>query len=289
MSPTFRARAVATPLLERSRSVGVSLGGTRSAAYFDFDGFVVAMTAAGVPLMPNGIGVDAASVAAAAPGARATLGPGRLDAGTSSVRWPARRAPAWDPTATPGRDPGRLEDIARAALEACGVDPGRSLAAQLGAGGSRGRGIALLVDAVATRDPAAAAGAARELLGQGPGLTPEGDDWLAGCAATVATWGDAGAWAAGPRRRWLGALCPSDARRRTTALSATLLELAVTGQVVEPAGRVLELRGSSVGSALADLSSLGHSSGRAYALAIGATAWSLGAPAFIGSKRARSA
>jgi hypothetical protein len=182
----------------------------------------------------------------------------------------------------------RLQDLARAALKACCVDPAGSLAAHLGAGGNA-RGIAVLLDAVATRDPAAAERAAGELLGRGPGLTPEGDDWLAGCAATVATWGDAAGWAVGPRRRWLGALCPPDARRRTTALSATLLELAVTGQVVEPVGRVLELTESSVGNAPARLLCVGHSSGRAYVLAIGATAWSLGAPAFIGSKRARSA
>jgi hypothetical protein len=72
---------------------------------------------------------------------------------------------------------------------------------------------------------------------------------------------------------------------RTTALSVTLLELAARGQVVEPAGRLLDL--STEGErgwpgALRRLERLGHGSGRAYALGIGAAAWLLAAGGGVG-------
>ena len=89
------------------------------------------------------------------------------------------------------------------------------------------------------------------LIGRGPGLTPEGDDAVAGLAAVTAA--RDGAWAA--------ALLGRDLRRRTTALSATLLELAARGMGPEAlqalvAGRL---------GALDRLVRMGHTSGRAYA------------------------
>ena len=80
----------------------------------------------------------------------------------------------------------------------------------------------------ATRSLAAAAGA--RLIGRGGGLTPEGDDLVAGVAAVVAV----AAWPAASREAWLAALVGADLRTRTTALSATLLELAAAGMGPEP-------------------------------------------------------
>jgi hypothetical protein len=112
-----------------------------------------------------------------------------------------------------------------------------------------------LVAAVRTRDPAAAAAAGARLIGRGGGLTPEGDDLVAGVAAVVA----AGPWP--DKEAWLRALVGDDLRRRTTALSATLLELAAQGMGPEP----LQAWLAGDAAALARLIAIGHSTGRATA------------------------
>jgi Protein of unknown function (DUF2877) len=201
---------VAAPVRERfdGRSAIVA-GANRYAAYVDFDGFVVALTARGVPLMPNGIALDRDSPPV---GARVTLDLAGAD--------------VWDPTLRLGADPVRRGgEILRAI--------GRS-------------------DERSWRMPAA-----DRLLGRGPGLTPEGDDILAATAAVVAARSAA-------RDPWLDALLPHDLRARTTALSATLLELACAGQAIEP---LHGLFGDHWRTALARLLTLGHSTGRAYATA----------------------
>jgi Protein of unknown function (DUF2877) len=91
-----------------------------------------------------------------------------------------------------------------------------------------------------------------ELIGRGPGLTPEGDDFVAGMAGVLAAAG---------RGDDVAALLGDDLRRRTTALSATLLELAAQGMGPEPLQAVL----AGDADALPRLLSLGHTSGRAYA------------------------
>ena len=91
-----------------------------------------------------------------------------------------------------------------------------------------------------------------ELIGRGPGLTPEGDDVVAGMAGVLA---------AASRHDEVAALLGTDLRRRTTALSATLLELAARGMGPEPLQAVLAGRAD----ALPRLLAMGHTSGRAYA------------------------
>jgi hypothetical protein len=110
--------------------------------------------------------------------------------------------------------------------------------------------------AVAARDPGLAAAAARQLIGRGPGSTPEGDDAIAVTAALVA----AGPWDAALKAAWLGAVLPDDLRARTPALSATLLELATQGAIAEPLHAALH------GGPLERLTRLGHTTGRAYAV-----------------------
>jgi Protein of unknown function (DUF2877) len=159
-------------------------------------------------------------------------------------------------------------------------------------------GLTLLFRAVRERDPEPAAAAVRDLLGRGPGLTPEGDDLLAGVAGSLAVLGPAVDSPAQlqeppPPDRFgseVGPEPPSDPvlvvltsiAGRTTALSATLLGLAATRRLPEPAGRLLDL--SPAGekawpAALARLGRLGHGSGRAYAAGIAVTASLLGAAA----------
>jgi hypothetical protein len=110
-----------------------------------------------------------------------------------------------------------------------------------------------LARAVATREPSLSADVGARLIGRGGGLTPEGDDLLAGAAAVVAaSWADSAAW--------LHALVGDDLRSRTTALSATLLELAVRGMGPEPLQALL----GGDPDARERLVALGHSTGRAY-------------------------
>jgi hypothetical protein len=114
-----------------------------------------------------------------------------------------------------------------------------------------------LVEAAVARDPSLAAAAGARLIGRGGGLTPEGDDLVAGVAAVVASL----PWPLALREAWLAALVGADLRARTTALSATLLELAVRGMGPEPLQAVL----AGDAAALSRLVALGHSTGRAYA------------------------
>jgi hypothetical protein len=114
-----------------------------------------------------------------------------------------------------------------------------------------------LVRAVQTRRPSLAAAAGARLIGRGGGLTPEGDDLVAGVVSVIAV----GDWPGALREAWVGAVIGGDLRRRTTSLSATLLELAALGMGPEP----LQAWLAGDGRALARLESIGHSTGRAIA------------------------
>ena len=114
-----------------------------------------------------------------------------------------------------------------------------------------------LVRAVESRDPSLAAQVGARLIGRGGGLTPEGDDLVAGVVAVIAV----GTWPGALRQAWVDALIGGDLRRRTTALSATLLELAASGMGPEP----LQAWLAGDAAALARLEAIGHSTGRAIA------------------------
>jgi hypothetical protein len=144
-------------------------------------------------------------------------------------------------------------------------------------------GVEVLLRAVLECDAGLAAEAAEALSGRGPGLTPEGDDLLAAVAGTLVVLGPVVGLGAEVLEGLAGALVGG--RGRTTALAGTLLELAGRGLVMEPAGRLLEL--SAAGergwpSALRRLERVGHGSGRAYALGIGAAAWMLAGVGAVG-------
>lgn len=112
---------------------------------------------------------------------------------------------------------------------------------------------------------------ARLLLGKGPGLTPEGDDYLAGALAGTRLLGEA------LRRDRIAALIAGVsvplaklADARTTSFSASLIHSALRGQVAEPAGtllRALTGRGD-IESSHQHLLDVGHSSGPALAAGI---------------------
>jgi hypothetical protein len=303
------AHLVATPVLERvgGGRPGVVLGAGTTAAWVDLDGFVVAITTREVPLLPNAVALAAGSGvparAGVGPGAPARLSPGRVDLGPLRITWDPATPPAWDPTVSIPADAGR-DSVARrgaALLGALGIgfdpaapDPVAWSAALVGELARIGlptavdpdgaAALRLLFQGIRERDPAPAAAGARDLLGRGPGLTPEGDDLLAAVAGTLAVLGPTTGLdgtgladlltAVGPAigvegSKPAGPLTP--ATSRTTALSATLLALAAVGRLAEPAGRLLDLgpQGEAAWpAALARLERLGHGSGRAYAAGI---------------------
>src|SRR4051794_34039588 len=283
----MRASVVATPVLERlaaGAARGVVRGATERAAYLDLEGFVVALTAPGVPLMPNGIAVARTALGDGA----VRAAPGRIVAAGDAGTWDAAAPPAWEPGlprlgpagagAPRGRGAGRAAAPGRGGAPDAGAlrERGAAIAAALGrwwelGAGERGReGLDALGRALRDRDANAAARAAERLLGLGGGLTPEGDDVLTATAAVVAAAGAAFGFAGRARERWLAALVPDDTASRTTALSATLLRLGAEGRIVEPVHRLLDLGGRDEAwrEALATLEATGASTGRAYAAAV---------------------
>jgi len=270
------AEVVATPVLERLRAgaaAGVVRGATARAAYLDLGGFVVALTAPGIPLMPNGIAVPSTAVHEGAVRGE----PGRIEVAGDAVTWDPDAPPAWEPR-LPGAGAGDADALrARgAAIRAALADAGSAPDGGTGAiaATARGRaGLEHLHRALADRDRVAAGAAADRLTGLGGGLTPEGDDVLTATAAIVAATGGAAGFTGPDRAGWLAALVPGDVDTRTTALSATLLTLAADGRIVEPVHRLLDPAAGEAAwrDALATLVATGASTGRAYAATAGAT------------------
>lgn len=116
--------------------------------------------------------------------------------------------------------------------------------------------------------PGAILTAAESLIGRGPGLTPEGDDYLAGALAATRTLGEAvgSAGAAAMLDAFAGSLALL-ASIRTTTFSAALICHAVDGRVAAPAGALLRAFAGRGDVALShrDLMHVGHTSGPALA------------------------
>ena len=104
------------------------------------------------------------------------------------------------------------------------------------------------------------------LLGRGPGLTPSGDDVLAGYLV--------GAAAYGLPADDLRAFVHSQAHRRTTTLSAALLRHAALGEAIPQVAGLLDALGGRrrLDRALAELLAVGHTSGAALASGVLAAA-----------------
>ena len=110
------------------------------------------------------------------------------------------------------------------------------------------------------------------LLGLGSGLTPSGDDVLAGYLAAAAAYGL-------PAER-LRAFVRAEAPRRTTTLSAALLRHAAAGEAIPQVRRLLVALddGTGIDAALAGLLLVGHTSGAALAAGMLAAARAACAP-----------
>ncbi len=264
-------RSVAIPVLEWLDSERPGTGRVAwigpTGAYVDFDGFVLAVTAAGVQRMPNGVELTGALPQHVRLGAPARIFGDSLEVDNA----PAVRlgADPWDPR--PRRPISRAQAAGwgEAILRSLGVRPGGSSGSlasaiirrsKLGDEPAAREGIAALLRWLSGKGEAEARVASSRLVGRGPGATPVGDDLLAGAAFADAV--------LDPLSASTHLLCPSDVDHRTTPLSATLLRLAVHGLVMETAARLLDVSGEGLAS-LESLARLGGSTGIAYALAIG--------------------
>ncbi len=202
--------------------------------------------------LPNSIEIASSTLADALGmvphGASATVGFDRiaLDGLTVGVvRW-------WDPRPRLGRiSTAELEAAIRGLPTAVPDIESTPLAVALSAG-----------------SPPAILAAAESLIGSGPGLTPEGDDYLAGALSAIRILGDAlGVPRATAALDSVAGALDQLACARTTTFSASLIRHAVAGRVAAPAGvllRALAGRGD-VAISHRDLLRVGHTSGPALA------------------------
>lgn len=267
---TGAASAAVRPVLEAPRRPARVLAAFPAGVYLqvrtELEPSVIAVITGEATRLPNSV-LLAGDLPHVAVGDEAAVGDGVILLGRLSLH--ARRW--WDPAPPLGRvDPARL----------------REAAPRLGAGtpGLAGdEAVELLAAGCASGHLLGVLTAAERLMGLGPGLTPSGDDVLAGLLVTLRGLGAAaGAERAVRLAGWLAATVAFDARTRTTPISATLLHCAARGEscpeVVEVLRGLAGLR--PLEPAVHRLRRLGHTSGSdlAQGIAIGVAAvLSLGA------------
>ncbi len=217
---------------------------------------------------PRGNAAEAAWFASAQTGHDAFVGKRLVQAGR--IRVPVRRW--WDPSPV-------LGPLSRARLEqGCVALEGICAASARRPGLEGHQGPATLAASCAAGDLASAVETAESLIGLGPGLTPSGDDMLAGLLLALRLLG--GAIRGGTRAvwlaDWLSAAVTHDASDRTTSVSATLLHCAARGQAAAEVATVLRAFAGQepAGPAVARLLAAGHTSGAdlAWGLAAGCRA-----------------
>lgn len=264
---TAAASAAIGDLLDGEPQPAELIGRYPVAAYLRIGARVVAVTAPEAVRLPNASVVGRSEFAAVAAQRRptVTVGGGGLRIGSVGVvvrRW-------WDPVPHLARlDRAAVVggvSVARARLPAW-PDPDHPAAGALAAG--RNTLAAFLASgqtaSAGHHDEVRAAVAG--LVGLGPGLTPAGDDLLAGLVGGLVVFGRA----APDGSRWAGEVAASladEAARlsgRTTILAADLAGHAAVGAMAEPAAALCHaLAGARPLDAAVDgLVAVGHTSGR---------------------------
>ena len=281
-SGSIVARPVFDLVLKRDAS-GIVRGSGSMAAYIEVSDLVIAVTGRTVPAMPNGIVVmQQHGLQAFQSGSPVEID--RDGIRSADVRVSLIRPRVWDPLVPQwANSAGELLDTAREMWWrlrlARTVEP-LEMVDRLARGGYAtasevdGRvGLELLFRSVGECDPEHARRAAALLLGRGPGLTPEGDDFLAAALAALRACERSTGWTHEEVGAWRSAVLPDDLRKRTTALSATLLEFAERGYVSEPVQTLFDV-GAPFEEWLRELNRLkrvGHGTGRAWAAGCAAT------------------
>ncbi|GIH99724.1 hypothetical protein Pta02_17330 [Planobispora takensis] len=254
---TGAASAILRPVLESPRRPARVLAAFPAGVYLEvraeLEPHVVAVVTGEATRLPNAVVLNA-PLPRVTVGDEASVGDGSIEVGHLSLR--AHRW--WDPAPPLGPvDPVRLAHALPQLTELCDRSARRP--------GLEGNGaVALLAEACAEASLLNGIMASEQLVGLGPGLTPSGDDVLAGLLVALRHLGaaagvDRAVWLAD----WLAAAVTFDARGRTTPISATLLHCAARG---EASGEVLAvLRGlagrQALEPALHRLLGLGHTSG----------------------------
>jgi len=238
------ASAALRPLLAPAPVPGRVLGANRAVIWLEAGDECIVIERRGIGL-PNGVTTTADFPDVPAVGTPAEIGDLeiRIGAGAVSVsRW-------WDPR--PHLPPADAGALARAFAR---LDPAEADDAGLEA-------------ALSARHRPSVAGSARSLVGRGDGLTPAGDDVLAGVIATLRL-------VRAPDAAMLADLLIPPvldaAETRTTLLSRSLLRHAAAGRVALPVADLfaaLTGSGDPIGS-FRRLLSMGHSSGPALAAGI---------------------
>jgi Protein of unknown function (DUF2877) len=275
----FTSHSLTAPVraLGETPRLGTVLGSSAAAAYLAFGDSVVALTARSVPPMPNGAAViEGHGLNAFEPGARVHLSAEGVRTSRAEVAWREADLVDLGVSSNESYDAGAVAHRGRDLLRALGQDAD-PVAAIAGArpelvAGEGLEGVRLLSKGLTLGEPDVVARAARILTGRGPGLTPDGDDLLAAAAAaTVAFEGPAGFR---PTTGLRGALLADDLEERTSSLSASLLRLAVEGQVIDPVRALLDLGAERAvwTRALARLERIGHGTGGTYARGCALTA-----------------
>jgi hypothetical protein len=241
--PGTASRSIA-PLLVGTPTPARLLGSSSRGAWLRLGSQVIVVTGRGAARLPNGVAVGWSGPNFPRPGEPCVVGEGRLAFGDTEVgivRW-------WDPR--PTLQPVTVAGLAAAAAEVRGLLACPS--------------HQLLASALDQRDVATVRRAMLDLLGRGPGLTPQGDDVLVGVLAGLRLLGPAigSDWAAS----MLGSMAPIirvEAPRRTTSLSAALLHHATAGEVAGPVANLLQaLTGrGDLSAAVARLRGMGATSG----------------------------
>ncbi len=235
------------PLLLRSRRNATLLGVSEHAAWAGLDDEVLVLSDREAVRLPNAVELDVPAIGRwITDGAPVLVGSASVEVGgfTAVVRRWFDPSPAL-PRCTRTGVATRLHRFSAAT----GVDPEPGL-----------------LDALRSRNPAAVERAAVRMMGSGAGLTPEGDDILAGSLAAALLLGSA----TGTRMTVIGEAGPGLAtasRTRTTSFSGSLIRHALRGEVADPfAGALMAIagRGDPV-SAGATLLDVGGTSGRALA------------------------
>jgi len=279
---TGAASAAIRAVLDGPRRDARVLAAFPLAGYLELSGDaeprVLALVMPSAVRLPNALVVpETAPLQRLRPGMYAQVGGGAVRCGpvyAGAARW-------WPPVPVlPPVTPDRLDGaVARLAAVAA------SSARRPGLTGADGPGA--LAACCAADDLAGAVEQAERVVGLGPGLTPSGDDVLCGLLLALRLLGDAvrrtpdgsGGGTAVRLADWIGAAVTSDATTRTTALSATLLHCAASGQASGEVAGVLRALSrpadaQSLAMAARRLLATGHTSGAdlAWGLVAGARA-----------------
>jgi hypothetical protein len=247
-----------------------------AASYLDIDGRLLAVVAPGGVRLPCALVLTVGSLAPPGRGAQVRVGDGAVAVGPPGMTREIGVARWFDPRVRVERyDAAAVARLARLVRTHAGGDPLLPAGAvdRLAAGLTAAAGPAEVVP---------------DLVGRGAGLTPAGDDLLAGALAALRA---VRSPAAGGLAAAIGALAPE----RTTRLSAALLEAADEAAVVPQAEAVVLALASGperVERVALRLMGLGHTSGwhLAAGLAVGAAhALAVAAPGSVSGAAARPA